>query len=165
MIYLKIQVMAHKTKVVLYLLLVVCFSLVPAIHYSEWECGNTPSLSKSGAPISNVRSFSSDFAPLKDTLKERVPQNALTLMAKRAVSNTLAQAKNSRVQQSLSSVITFDIPISSATRSFTRQIISHLRTEFCLFASDTSPPFYSLHQAQGHASLRQSSGERFLIFL
>jgi hypothetical protein len=79
-------------------------------------------------PLSNVRSFSSDFAPLKDTLKERVPQNALNLMAKRAVSNTLAQAKNSRVQQSLSSVITFDIPISSATRSFTRQIISRYET-------------------------------------
>jgi hypothetical protein len=68
-------------------------------------------------------------------------------MAKRAVSNASTATKNSRLLSSISSVIALDIPIGITARSFTQQIISHLRIEFCLFASDKSPPFYSLHQA------------------
>gem|GEM_PF-2160921 len=145
-IYFKIYQMARKIKSVLSLWIVVCFSVFPVLHYSEQECENTLSFLKV-ASISNVRSISGDFATFKDTLKERGPQNALTLMAKRAVSHTHTLAKNPRVQPSIWSVITFDIQISNAIRSFTQQIISHLHTEFCLFASDKSPPFYSLHQA------------------
>ncbi len=139
--------MERMIKAVFSLLFIACFSLVPALHYSEQEYRDISSSSTGDTWISNVRDLHGESAPFKDTLRERGPQSALTFLAKRSVSHTHTNAKNSRLLLSTSSVIAVDLPVSITVCSITQQFISHPHTEFCLFASDISPPFYSLRLA------------------
>lgn len=147
MLCLIIHCMERMIKAVFSLLIIACFSLVPALHYSEQEYRVIPSSSTGDTWISNARGLHGESAPFKDTLKERGPQSALTLLAKRAVSHTHTNAKNSRLLLSTSSVIAVDLPVSITACSITQQFTSHPHTEFCLFASDISPPLYSLRLA------------------
>ncbi len=145
--YFNIQMMKSNKRIFLPLLIVVCFSLFPPLHYYEQEPGNSLAFSKSGTCLSNVRRFPSDSALFKDALKGTGPQGALTLMAKHVISDKNAISKKSRLQPSISPFIAFDYHYSNVNRYFTQQTISHLLTEFRFFASDNSPPFYSLNQA------------------
>ena len=152
-IYFKIYEMRARIKVVLSLLIAVCFSisLIYPIYYSERELDeNVLTFSNGDGCLSNILGLTAKSAPANKYAPE-VPWSkvAFALIPNKGhtISGTYTVAKKSRLQPSISPYI---IPVcqqNNAFRCLTRLTLTHLHTEFSFFASDNSPPFYSLHQA------------------
>jgi len=144
--------MRPKIKVVLSLLIAVCFSLssICPLYYSEQELnGDARAFSNIDGCLSNMLGLTADSTLSKHAPKEQCSKVALAIMLKKehTISGRGTITKKSRMQQSISPFIITFCRENSAFRYLTRQTLSHLHTEFCFFASDNSPPFYSLHQA------------------
>jgi hypothetical protein len=143
--YFNIPMMKINKRIFLPLLIVVCFSLFPPLHYSEQGPGNSPAFSKSGTCLSNVRRLPSDSALFRDALIQTGTQAAL--FAKHATSGNNNLSNKTRLQLLLFSFLASECPKNNVTQYFSQHAISRLLPEFSLFASDNSPPFYSLTQA------------------
>lgn len=144
--------MKPRINVVLSLLIAFCFSLssISPFYYSEQEL-----VRDAAATLKFEVYLSNTFGLIADaTLSKHAPEVpwskvAFALMPNKehTISGRHTSTNKLRMQPSISPFI---IPVCQQNNEFrylTRQILSNLHTEFSFFASDNSPPFYSLRQA------------------